>query len=95
MMSQLQHGLTRTEYLRIRAPYLPEHRKIVFVLESPPNFGLYFYNPEGWGRRGCHWDEIGSYDSDEIKWVQSLESAVSSKRRDQVVKYHSFVRSPL
>jgi putative endopeptidase len=25
---------------------LPEHRKIVFVLESPPKSGLYFYNPD-------------------------------------------------
>jgi hypothetical protein len=46
-MSQIQHGLTRAEYPRLRAPYLPEHRKIVFVLESPPESGLYFYNPEG------------------------------------------------
>lgn len=46
-MSQIQHGLSRAEYLRLRAPYLPEHRKIVFVLESPPKSGLYFYNPDG------------------------------------------------
>jgi hypothetical protein len=46
-MSQIQHGLSHAEYLRFRAPYLPEHRKIVFVLESPPKSGLYFYNPEG------------------------------------------------
>jgi len=46
-MPQIQHGLLRTEYLRLRAPYLPEHRKIVFVLESPPKSGLYFYNPDG------------------------------------------------
>ncbi len=31
----------------MRAPYLPQHRKIVFVLESPPKSGLYFYNPTG------------------------------------------------
>jgi hypothetical protein len=47
IMSEVQHGLTRTEYVRLRASYLPEHRKIVFVLESPPKSGLYFYNPEG------------------------------------------------
>lgn len=46
-MSQIQHGLSRAEYLWLRAPYLPEHRKIVFVLESPPKSGLYFYNPDG------------------------------------------------
>jgi hypothetical protein len=47
VISQIQHGLSRAEYLRLRAPYLPEHRKIVFVLESPPKSGLYFYNPAG------------------------------------------------
>lgn len=47
MMSQIQHGLSRAEYLVLRAPYVPQHRKIVFVLESPPKSGLYFYNPEG------------------------------------------------
>jgi hypothetical protein len=46
-MSQIQQGLSRTEYMRLRAPYLPQHRKIVFVLESPPKSGLYFYNPDG------------------------------------------------
>jgi hypothetical protein len=47
MMSQSQHGLTRAEYLRLRDRYLPDQRKIIFVLESPPISGLYFYNPEG------------------------------------------------
>ena len=46
-MSDIQHGMSRAEYLQLRAPYLPENRKIVFVLESPPKSGLYFYNPEG------------------------------------------------
>ena len=46
-MSQQKHGLTRAEYLRYRGRYLPAHRKIVFVLESPPISGLYFYKPEG------------------------------------------------
>jgi hypothetical protein len=46
-MSQIQHGLSRAEYLRLRAPYVPEHRKLVYVLESPPKSGLYFYNREG------------------------------------------------
>jgi hypothetical protein len=31
----------------LRAPYIPQDRKIVFVLESPPKSGLYFYNPDG------------------------------------------------
>jgi hypothetical protein len=42
-----QHGLTPSEYLRFRERYLPEHTKIIFVLESPPKSGKYFYNPEG------------------------------------------------
>jgi hypothetical protein len=42
-----QHGLTPAEYLRMRERYLPEHPKIIFVLESPPKSGKYFYNPEG------------------------------------------------
>jgi hypothetical protein len=46
-MSQIETGLTRAEYLRLRAPYLPEDPKIIFVLESPPKSGLYFYNPKG------------------------------------------------
>jgi hypothetical protein len=47
VMPQIQHGLSRAEYLRLRSPYVPEHRRIVFVLESPPKSGLYFYNSEG------------------------------------------------
>jgi hypothetical protein len=47
MMSQVQHGLTPAEYLRFRERYLPDHPKIIFVLESPPKSGKYFYNPEG------------------------------------------------
>ena len=47
MISGIQYGLTRAEYLSLRAPYLPEDRKIIFVLESPPKSGLYFYNPQG------------------------------------------------
>jgi hypothetical protein len=46
-MTQQKHGLTRAEYLGYRGRYLPERRKIVFVLESPPISGLYFYKPEG------------------------------------------------
>jgi hypothetical protein len=46
-ISDIQYGLTRAEYLSLRAPYLPDERKIVFVLESPPKSGLYFYNPQG------------------------------------------------
>ena len=47
MVSDIHYGLTRAEYQSLRAPYLPDDRKIVFVLESPPKSGLYFYNPQG------------------------------------------------
>jgi hypothetical protein len=47
VIHSIQDGLSRTEYLRFRAPYSPDRRKIVFVLESPPKSGLYFYNPGG------------------------------------------------
>jgi hypothetical protein len=43
----VQHGLTSAEYLRFRERYLPQLPKIIFVLESPPKSGKYFYNPEG------------------------------------------------
>jgi hypothetical protein len=46
-MSQIETGPTRAEYFRLRAPYQPEAPKIIFVLESPPKSGLYFYNPDG------------------------------------------------
>jgi hypothetical protein len=39
--------LTREDYLRLRGRYHPKHAKIIFVLESPPKSGLYFYNPDG------------------------------------------------
>jgi len=47
MMPQNQQGLTRSEYLRCWDSYLPKHRKIIFILESPPKSGLYFYRPDG------------------------------------------------
>jgi hypothetical protein len=46
-MSYTQHGLTRAEYARFRDRYTPKHPKIIFVLESPPISGKYFYNPDG------------------------------------------------
>lgn len=39
--------MTRADYIRLRDRYLPSQRKIVFVLESPPKSGLYFYKPDG------------------------------------------------
>ena len=44
-MPQIQHGLTPAEYLSFRERHLPAHPKIIFVLESPPKSGLYFYKP--------------------------------------------------
>jgi hypothetical protein len=46
-MSQIHHGLTPAAYLSFRERYLPAHPKIIFVLESPPKSGLYFYRPDG------------------------------------------------
>jgi len=43
----IRHGLPRAEYMRFRERFLPAHRRIIFVLESPPKSGLYFYKPEG------------------------------------------------
>ena len=45
VMPQIQHGLTPAEYLSFRERHLPAHPKIIFVLESPPKSGLYFYKP--------------------------------------------------
>jgi len=39
--------MTRTDYLRLRNAYIPAEIKIIFVLESPPASGRYFYNPDG------------------------------------------------
>ena len=33
--------------MRFRERFVPEHRKIIFALESPPKSGPYFYKPEG------------------------------------------------
>jgi hypothetical protein len=46
-MTQNEQELTRAEYFRLRDRYSPDHPRIIFVLESPPKSGLYFYNPEG------------------------------------------------
>ena len=35
------------KYTDLRGRYTPEHPKIVFVLESPPLSGKYFYDPDG------------------------------------------------
>jgi hypothetical protein len=45
-MSQNQLGLTKAEYIGIREPYVPKQRKVIFVMESPPNTGKYFYKRE-------------------------------------------------
>jgi hypothetical protein len=46
-MSQIQDGLSAAEYQHFRDRYIPEQRRIIFVLESPPKSGLYFYDPKG------------------------------------------------
>lgn len=35
------------EYKKLRNKYLPTKIKAIFILESPPASGAYFYNPEG------------------------------------------------
>jgi hypothetical protein len=35
------------KYADLRGRYTPEHPKIIFVLESPPVSGKYFYDPDG------------------------------------------------
>jgi hypothetical protein len=35
------------KYADLRGRYTPEHPKIIFVLESPPVSGMYFYDPNG------------------------------------------------
>ena len=40
-------GRTRDEYLDLRRQYQPENIKLVIIAESPPDSGLYFYDPAG------------------------------------------------
>lgn len=37
----------RTYYINLRNNYLPKRIKLIFILESPPANGRYFYNPQG------------------------------------------------
>lgn len=39
--------MNKKYYLDLRNKYLPKNIKIVFILESPPVSGKYFYNEEG------------------------------------------------
>jgi len=39
--------MIKSEYLRFRNQYIPPTTKIVFVLESSPASGRYFYNRDG------------------------------------------------
>jgi hypothetical protein len=39
--------MTKSEYKQFRDRFTPENPKIIFILESPPVSGLYFYNPNG------------------------------------------------
>lgn len=38
---------TKSYYLNLRQKYLPEKTKLIFLLESPPVSGKYFYDPGG------------------------------------------------
>jgi hypothetical protein len=37
----------KSHYLKLRAKYQPPKIKLIFVLESPPESGNYFYDPSG------------------------------------------------
>jgi hypothetical protein len=39
--------LTAADYKRMRDAYSPKKLRAIFVLESPPKTGKYFYNPNG------------------------------------------------
>jgi len=39
--------MNRDYYLRLRNKYLPDNLQYIFVLESPPASGLYFYDESG------------------------------------------------
>jgi len=39
--------LNRAGYINLRNRYMPEHLRHVFVFESPPSSGLYFYDETG------------------------------------------------
>jgi hypothetical protein len=39
--------MTKSDYIRLRYRFTPENPKVIFILESPPASGLYFYNPDG------------------------------------------------
>lgn len=39
--------MTKSDYLQLRNRFTPPNLKIIFILESPPASGLYFYNPDG------------------------------------------------
>jgi hypothetical protein len=45
--TRAEYGLSKADYARLRERYTPKHPKIIFVLESPPISGKYFYNPGG------------------------------------------------
>jgi hypothetical protein len=39
--------LDKAHYLRLRNEYEPKHPRLIFVAESPPASGKYFYDPSG------------------------------------------------
>jgi hypothetical protein len=44
---RLPPTMTKPDYLKFRDRFTPPNPKIIFVLESPPASGRYFYNPDG------------------------------------------------
>ncbi|MDT8067944.1 MAG: hypothetical protein ROO76_07215 [Terriglobia bacterium] len=39
--------MDKSDYIRLRDRFTPENPTVIFILESPPASGLYFYNPDG------------------------------------------------
>jgi len=39
--------MSEEDYKKMREPYIPTRVEVIFVLESPPRSGKYFYNPDG------------------------------------------------
>jgi hypothetical protein len=44
---ELHSPMSAAKYAAWRAPYTPQHATTIFVLESPPTTGNYFYRPDG------------------------------------------------
>src|SRR6266571_9219325 len=47
MPHTIEEPSLKANYLQFRNRHIPTRTKIIFVLESPPASGRYFYNPDG------------------------------------------------